>query len=158
MKLQTERIQQLLPHAGSMCLLQQVLDWSAESIVCRTLTHLAADNPLRGPRGLGSANAIEYASQAMALHAGLVQVELLGNVSRGSDQHGVIASVRRIRMRVAYLDSLPGDLIVKAWLVSGDNKSAQYHFEVCSEGVTQVSGRATVVLIMNSAGDQRVTH
>ncbi|PYK43074.1 MAG: 3-hydroxylacyl-ACP dehydratase, partial [Verrucomicrobia bacterium] len=32
-------IRTLIPHAGSMCLLDSVLDWDDESIVCITNTH-----------------------------------------------------------------------------------------------------------------------
>jgi hypothetical protein len=61
-----------IPHQGSMCLLDTVLRWDAEEILCQTGSHLLADNPLRAAGRLGVANAIEYAAQAMAVHGALL--------------------------------------------------------------------------------------
>ena len=60
-----------IPHAGSMCLLHALLDWSATTIACSAVSHRDADNPLRDAHGLPAAAAIEYAAQAMALHGAL---------------------------------------------------------------------------------------
>ena len=64
-----------IPHSGSMCLLERLEGWDAESIRCTTTTHSQADNPLRTESGLLAPNAIEYAAQAMALHGGLLAEE-----------------------------------------------------------------------------------
>ena len=71
MPLDREWIESRIPHRGSMCLLDEVVDWSAERIRCRTRTHCAADNPLRADGRLGVACGIEYAAQAMAVHGAL---------------------------------------------------------------------------------------
>ena len=60
-----------IPHQGRMCLLDEVVDWNAHHIRCRTGTHRAPDNPLRSHGRLGVACGIEYAAQAMALHGAL---------------------------------------------------------------------------------------
>lgn len=65
------RIRELIPHAGSMCLLQHVIEHDDTSIRCETRSHLDAYNPLRYKGRLSSLCAIEYAAQAMALHGAL---------------------------------------------------------------------------------------
>jgi predicted hotdog family 3-hydroxylacyl-ACP dehydratase len=65
-------IEARIPHQGRMCLLDQVIEWNAQHIRCRTATHRAPDNPLRAHDRLGIACGIEYAAQAMALHGALV--------------------------------------------------------------------------------------
>lgn len=145
-----EQIRALLPHSGTMCLLEEVDDWSASRIVCRTQTHRRADNPLRSPDGLGSAIGVEYAAQAMALHAGLVQdSERKTDPKHPTGQHGVIASVRNVKLFRPYLHMIESDLIIEADLLSGDVRSALYDFQVGGDGQSIVSGRATVVLVLD---------
>ena len=40
-----EAIAALIPHQGTMCLLEQVLEWDAERVLAVTATHRASDNP-----------------------------------------------------------------------------------------------------------------
>jgi len=68
-----EHILGLIPHQGTMCLLDRVLDWSAGEIVCAASSHLAPDNPLRRDGRLGAICGIEYGLQAAALHGALVR-------------------------------------------------------------------------------------
>ena len=71
-----------IPHQGGMCLLDRVESWTGTEIVCRTRSHLAADNPLRYQCSLGIANGIEYAAQAMAVRgAGAVNSMPLMSIS-----------------------------------------------------------------------------
>src|SRR5438132_11234436 len=65
------QIRTLIPHAGTMCLLDNVIDWDDESIVCITNTHRDKTNPLRRDGRLSSLNALEYGAQAAAIHGGL---------------------------------------------------------------------------------------
>ena len=64
-------IRRILPHQGAMCVLDAVTGCDAQQIVCRATGHRDPLHPMRGPRGLGSACGIEFAAQAMALHAAL---------------------------------------------------------------------------------------
>ena len=61
-----------IPHQGSMCLLDTVVDWSDTSISCSAISHRDPANPLRAEARLGAANGIEYAAQAMAVHGRLL--------------------------------------------------------------------------------------
>ncbi|MGH8502676.1 MAG: hypothetical protein ACREVE_09435, partial [Gammaproteobacteria bacterium] len=66
-----DAIRALIPHAGTMCLLDAVLEWDDESIHCTSETHRAADNPLRREGRLSALHAFEYGAQAVAVHGGL---------------------------------------------------------------------------------------
>ena len=65
-------LEALIPHAGGMCLLDTVESWDAETIHCRSLSHLRADNPLREKGRLAALHLAEYGAQAMAVHGGLL--------------------------------------------------------------------------------------
>ena len=134
-------IAQRIPHSGSMCLLERLEGWDAESIHCSTTTHSQADNPLRTDSGLLAANAIEYAAQAMALHGGLLAAE------GSTPSAGFLASARNVRLAVARLDDIEGALRVQARRLSGDERQILYEFAVnADDGRTLAEGRAVVVL------------
>ncbi len=134
-------IAERIPHSGSMCLLDGLLQWDAETIRCRASSHHDAAHPLRSPGGLLAPVAIEYASQAMALHGALTAVP--GSVPSA----GFLAAARGVHLHVARLDDVPGLLIVSATRLAGAAQQALYHFELHDEGGRLlVDGRATVVL------------
>ena len=129
-----------IPHQGSMCLLDAVGDWSAEAIACTATSHTDPANPLRADGRLGSANGIEYAAQAMAIHGAL----LAGN--DGQPRQGYLTSVRGVTLHAARLDDLPGELIVRAERLSGDANNILYQFSVHHAERCLLEGRAAVVL------------
>lgn len=129
-----------IPHQGSMCLLDAVLQWDVEHIVCRASSHTRADHPLRADAQLGMANGIEYAAQAMAVHGALLA---------GSDTApaaGFLASVRDVRWFGPRLDTLPPVLRVHAQRLSGDGNTLLYSFLLEAGDSTVLSGRASVML------------
>jgi predicted hotdog family 3-hydroxylacyl-ACP dehydratase len=130
-----------IPHSGSMCLLDRLAAWDAESIHCTTATHAQPDNPLRTVSGLLSPNLIEYAAQAMALHGGLLAAE-------GSEPSaGFLASARNVRLSVARIDDIAGELQVHAQRLTGDQSQILYQFAVKdAAGRPLAEGRAVVVL------------
>ncbi len=130
-----------VPHAGSMCLLATCTAWSAETIHCTATGHADPAHPLRTAGGLLSVNAIEYASQAMALHGTL-------SAPPGSPPTpGFLASVRAVVLHVPRLDDVPGALQVHATKLAGDARQAAYQFVLNDEaGRALVEGRATVIL------------
>ena len=129
-----------IPHQGSMCLLDSVLDWSPEAIRCRASSHRAADNPLRAEGRLGAACGIEYAAQAMAVHGAL-----LADSSQRPRQ-GYLASVRGVELFVSRLDDIADDLELVAERLSGDNNNVLYQFTVSAAGRELLRGRAAVIL------------
>lgn len=130
-----------IPHQGRMCLLDEVITWSAHQIRCSTGTHRALDNPLRSHGRLGIAGGIEYAAQAMALHGALS-----GVASGAPSRVGLLASVRDVRLRVLRLDDIESDLFCEVTHLAGDNFTAMYEFTLRDQDKSLLSGRASVVL------------
>lgn len=152
MPLDRHWIESRIPHRGSMCLLDEVLDWSTERIRCRIRTHRAADNPLRAGDQLGIACGIEYAAQAMAVHGALAYEAAACAPAKPTGSAapvptaGFLAAVRGVQFYVSRLDDVQDDLICEAVRVAGDLSSALYEFELRGGSHALLRGRATVVL------------
>jgi predicted hotdog family 3-hydroxylacyl-ACP dehydratase len=129
-----------IPHQGSMCLLDKVIEWSPERIRCAASSHRLSDNPLRDAGRLGAANGIEYAAQAMAVHGALLADQ------QGAPRQGFLASARSVDFKVDRLDDVAGDLDILAERLSGDGNNVLYGFEVHGDGRLLLSGRAAVIL------------
>ena len=129
-----------IPHQGSMCLLDAVLDWSENAISCCAISHRDPANPLRADGRLGAANGIEYAAQAMAIHGALLAGE------DGPPRQGYLTSVRGVTLHVTRLDDLPEALTVQAERLSGDAQNILYQFSLSHAGRCLLEGRAAVVL------------
>jgi predicted hotdog family 3-hydroxylacyl-ACP dehydratase len=146
-------IEARIPHQGRMCLLDEVLDWDAQHIRCRTATHRAPDNPLRSHDRLGVACGIEYAAQAMALHGALAGSAAnravdgaVDALAGGSPRVGLLAGVRDVRFSVLRLDDIESDLICEVTHLAGDSLTALYEFALRDRGRSLLSGRASVIL------------
>jgi predicted hotdog family 3-hydroxylacyl-ACP dehydratase len=127
-----------------MCLLDEVIEWDATHIRCRSGTHRAADHPLRSRGRLGMACGIEYAAQAMAAHGALA-----AGAAQARPEAGFLAGVRGVRLQVVQFDDVPGDLLCSAVLLAGDERTALYQFALESGSRQLLSGRATVVFDAN---------
>ncbi len=161
MRLDRAWIMRHIPHQGSMCLLDTVVTWDTRSISCSSTSHRAADNPLRAHGRLGIACGIEYASQAMAVHAALVGADAARCADlapraepaprtgvRPADRpaNGLLAAIRGVEFNALRLDDIPGDLLCNAVRLAGDHSSALYEFELLAAGRRLTRGRATVLL------------
>lgn len=131
----------LIPHAGSMCLLDAVQSWDEQAIHATTSSHVREDNPLRGEGGLHAVNLAEYGAQAMAIHGGLL------SRSRGIDtvRPGRLVSLRDVALSEAFADQLNGRLNVHAQCLYADGNGAQYSFRIEYTGRVICSGRAAVI-------------
>ena len=143
MRLSRKEISERIPHAGRMVLLDEVVEWDDEHIVCRSGTHQDRGNPLYLAGQLSSVCAIEYAAQAMAVHGSLLAHR---DDAASRPRAGFLASVRNVRMEVVRLDDVHGALTIEAMRDSGDDARVLYNFEVRSGERVLVSGRAAVVL------------
>jgi predicted hotdog family 3-hydroxylacyl-ACP dehydratase len=135
--LDADAIRALIPHAGRMCLLDQVLAYDPERIVCSCTSHTSDRNPLRTNDGLSAVHAIEYGAQAMALHGAL-----LG----GAKRPGYIVAVREVQMNVDWLHEILGPVRVTAKVLMRDERAATYRFLLEVENETLVVGHLSVAL------------
>ena len=133
-------IAQVIPHAGSMCLLDGVLECDALHIRCISVSHRDVDNPLRTGNELSALCGIEYAAQAMAVHG------VLGGQIDKKPRAGFLASLRDVSCNSMRLDTLQDDLIIDAEKLMGDEARVIYQFSVHAGQNEIISGRATVVL------------
>ncbi len=131
----------LIPHSGTMCLLDSLDAWDHQHIVCRANNHRDPHHPLRTRSGLLTPNAIEYAAQAMALHGALLGIE-----AGAPATPGYLASARGVQLHRLRLDDLPEELHITATRQAGDARQILYAFSVSHAGHTVAEGRAAVVL------------
>ena len=141
-----DAIAAMIPHAGSMCLLDGVLAWDAGSIRCLSRSHRDRHNPLRVDEKLPALCGVEYAAQAMAIHG-----VLAGNVGK-RPRLGYLASLREVHCSRTRLDDLEGELIVQAERLMGEKTHVIYSFDVRVGDVAVLRGRAAVVLEAGGAG------
>ena len=138
--IEREEILTMIPHAGSMCLLDAVLAWDEVAVRCLSRRYRDRDNPLRRADGvLGAACGIELAAQAMAVHGRLIAAET------GPPPRGYLASLRDVKLRTGRLDPVEGDLTVDATRLMGDAQGAAYRFVLTVRGTELLSGQATVL-------------
>lgn len=135
-----EKICNMIPHSGSMCLIDSVESWDEDTISCLTHSHHLDDNPLRARDQLSVVNAIEYGAQTMAIHGALL-------TNRGNKPlpPGYLAAARDIKFGTCQnLDRLDQPLIInsKRMLSSGGN--LMYSFEILCDDELIISARLTV--------------
>lgn len=129
-----------IPHSGAMCLLARVQSHDAHTLLAYAESHRARDNPLRGADGLSAVCAVEYAAQAMALHA-----HLLADAA-AAPSIGVLASVRDLKLFAHRLDDIDTSLRVLVQRLSGSAESLVYAFEISAQGPV-ASGRMAARLL-----------
>jgi predicted hotdog family 3-hydroxylacyl-ACP dehydratase len=139
MSLDRGQISELIPHAGSMVLLDRVVDWNSVSISCLTESHLRPDNPLRRDGMLPAVAGIELAGQAMAIHTRLT--------SDGPKRTGVLGSLRDVQVNCDRLDTCDVPLIVSARLLSGGGGGRMYSFGIHAGDSALIDGRASVFFL-----------
>jgi predicted hotdog family 3-hydroxylacyl-ACP dehydratase len=135
-------IASLIPHQGAMRLLDAVVEWNAERIVCVSERHRNPDNPLRTDGRLSSLAAIEFAAQAMAIHQ-----RLTGETAAAAPSIGMLLSVRQCTLGRDRLDDCAAELTVEATLIAAGAGGSSYGFAVRCGDVTLAAGRASVALV-----------
>jgi predicted hotdog family 3-hydroxylacyl-ACP dehydratase len=131
----------LIPHAGTMCLLDAVLAWDQRTIHAISAGHARDDHPLRGSLGLHAVHLAEYGAQAMAVHGALL-ARADGAVTV---KPGRLVSLRDVQLCVEYVNDLDGRLDVHAECLYADDAGAQYLFRIEQRGTLLASGRAAVI-------------
>ena len=129
--------QDLIPHEGSMVLIDQVDDWDLNRISCSSRSHLLSNNPLIVNNSLSSIHLIEYGAQAMAIHRGLLTGESL---------QGFLAAVRDAKFFIDNLDNVHGALYIQAIFELKINDNVVYTINVTDENnAPLLEARASVV-------------
>jgi len=131
----------LIPHQGTMCLWDEVLDWDAQRIRLRAHHHRDAAHPLRSGGMLRAIHLCEYGAQAMAVHGGL-----RARAAGGAARPGLLVALRGVELHVARIDDLPGMLDCEAEVLVEAEASQQYGFRIHHAGTLLAEGRAAVML------------
>jgi len=128
----------LVPHAGGMCLLDEVASWDETHICCRSASHRRPDHPLRRDGFLASLNLLEYAAQATAVHGGLL-------AGPGGSPAMVLAAARDFDLHVTRLDDLQEDLHIDAERLLSIGNGVLYCFHVSADRQLLAEGRLTIM-------------
>lgn len=142
----TDQIEALLPHAGAMVLIDEVVEHDRQKAHCRARIDGLEDHPLACRGILPAAALVEYAAQAMAAHGALVSAP--GN----PPPVGWLAALPAL--------NLAGDRVKVPVLIDmhvtregGDGSGALYEFCVLAGRQTLASGRATVMFVKSRAAE-----
>ena len=130
-----------IPHQGTMCLLDGILDWDRERARCVSAAHRSAANPLRSRGRLAAVCGIEFAAQAMAVHGALLAPAL--HLER---RVGYLAAVRGVELYVARLDDIAEDIVAAVERLRGDATTVLYAFALTAGERRLLAGRATIVI------------
>lgn len=139
--LDQQQIAKMLPHAGDMCLLSKVLTWDAEQ-----LTGLAVDlnfknNPLLCDAELFSITGVEYAAQAVAVHAGLASGQTSGE--------GYLVQIKNINIHKPKLSSEP--IKVAVYKQALQPYSMIYDFKISESAELIIEG--TLMIALKTQGE-----
>jgi predicted hotdog family 3-hydroxylacyl-ACP dehydratase len=140
-RIDKSEIRTLIPHSGTMCLLDDVVRWDDESIVCTTNTHRDANNPLRRGGQLSAVQALEYGAQAAAIH-GALRARAAGMTAPPC----YLAALRDAHLHVGHLDDLASPVEVRAQRLFGDAGNTIYQCSISADGTLVADGRVTIML------------
>lgn len=133
-------IERLIPHSGSMCLLDSVLQWDDDSITCSTASHRREDNPFYTNEELDSVALVEYGAQAAAVHAGLIQQGM------GEGGTAYIGAVKNLQIHEATVDTAIDSLKIEARCILNNIDGAIYQIDCGATDRTIITARVVLVL------------
>ena len=137
-----EEIARWIPHGPSMLLLERLIHSDPDRLVALGRSPQDSEIPLRNSRAqLPISAALEYASQAMALHQALST-----DSDSPSPRQGFLVRVRNFEWITASLDRLSPDIRIEVILEHGSENVALYRFRLFSQGLNQSWGQLTVQL------------
>ena len=150
-RLNRQEIEQRLPHAGTMSLLDEIIAADETTLTAQAVSHRDADNPLRIDGKIAMVNGVEYAAQAMAVHGSLMlEKRQAVNKEQLEVPQGYIATLRNIELNVPYFpeaDSSSEPLLIKVAQLMSDVNGFTYQFDIHCEQKLLISGRITVFLV-----------
>jgi predicted hotdog family 3-hydroxylacyl-ACP dehydratase len=128
----------LIPHAGSMSLLDRVIEHSEHDIECAARSHLAPDHPLRRDGQISALHLVEYAAQAIAAH---------GALRSGGVQRGMLAAVRDVRLHIERIDGMDAELNIKATRRIAQTSGSLYDFSIRAGSLVLCEGRIAIAYL-----------
>ncbi len=134
-------IRTLIPHAGSMCLLDRVIAWDERSILCASETQRDPANPLRRDGHLSAIHAFEYGAQAVAAHGGL-RARAAGAIA----PPGYLAALRNATLHAQQLDGFTSPLQIEAERLFADTANSVYECRISAGNMLLAHGRVTIIL------------
>lgn len=143
MTLDRADIERRVPHTGTMCLLNEVMQWDATHIACTAVAPGAA-HPLARDGRVPAIAAAEYAAQAAAVHGALLD-------GRDSPRAGMLAKLSEVELHTACVAADDGPLAVRAELLSSAAAGCLYAFMVSGKHVPIASGRLLVAFVPSAA-------
>jgi predicted hotdog family 3-hydroxylacyl-ACP dehydratase len=130
----------LMPHAGTMCLIDELIEWDQERILCRTRSHLSPENPLRNNNRLSAIHAAEYGAQAVGLHGGL-----MAQAAGDQPQAGLLVGLRGVKLHRPYLDQTDAALTIEAHRLLADRLNLLYAFTLILDHEPVAEGRVAII-------------
>jgi len=138
--MQRSDIGRLIPHSGAMCLLDSVARFSAEEIVCTSISHRDPDNPLYQEGELPILALVEYAAQAAAVHAALVGAGI------GDERTALLGAVRNITCVHGSVPARIAQLCITARALLQTEDGAIYGFTVAGDDTALTGGRLVLAI------------
>ncbi len=133
--LSRSEIESLIPHKGAMCLWDEVVDWDSRHIRLLASNHRDPSHPLRSHDRLHAVHLCEYGAQAMAVHGGL----------KGAPRAGMLVAVRDLKLQVARIDDVEGEILVEARRLAANPNGLIYSFSARAGTGELGSGRVSVM-------------
>ncbi len=133
-------IEQLVPHSGTMCLIDRVDYWDEQTIRCASTSHRDPNNPLRLDGKLSSIHLLEYGAQAIAIHGGLLAKTAIP---------GMLAAVRDVSIIIDEIDHITDEIIISATVEMNTETSTSYQF-IISDSNTKVLLNARAAIIKHN--------
>ncbi|MEP6608061.1 MAG: 3-hydroxylacyl-ACP dehydratase [Burkholderiaceae bacterium] len=136
-------IDTLLPHSGRMRLIDRVVSYDEQGIICETDSHRAADHPLAENGVLSIVCGLEYGAQAMAIHGALLAAAA-DAVRR--PRRGYLVAASGVCWFVERLDTCAAPLSIEAVAEFTSENQVAYRFRIDTAGATLLTGHARVQL------------
>ncbi len=135
----TRSIAELVPHAGRMVLLEDIVEHDAEHILCRARTGPPGEHPLALDGRLPAEALAEYGAQAIAVHGGLLSSQ------DTAPRPGRLVALGQLSLSCSSLDR-DCSLTVRARRLAGEANGQIYDFEVSeADHGLLAQGRATIM-------------
>ncbi|MBD8525411.1 phosphotransferase [Pseudomarimonas arenosa] len=133
-------VEALIPHRGSMCLLDRVLAFDQQGLHAQADSHRSPDHPLREGAALAAVHLCEYGAQAMAVHGGLCAAQAGQRAAAGW-----LVSLRGVELHCDRIEQIAEPLDVHVEDVVDSGSGWQSRFRIEAQGRLLASGRCAVI-------------